>query len=166
MMMAFAFLLLAIGGLAVTIMLIEKAVTNGIRRSGLIDWRTLYELERKEDIGQPTLDGLHESCLKAEPDAMKAEAMFTSKATEYVRKRTGRHSTHCLIVAVVTLLLGSILYCAALFSPYDATSGNSSSDGSTSGSYSNGSDSGDDSDDDYWSQSDDDYWSDSDSDSY
>jgi hypothetical protein len=34
-------------GLAVFVLLTQMAVRNGIRMSGLIDWKTQYELERK-----------------------------------------------------------------------------------------------------------------------
>ena len=38
-------------GLAVFVLLTQMAVRNGIRMSGLIDWKTQYELERMEDAG-------------------------------------------------------------------------------------------------------------------
>ena len=36
-------------GMAAFVLLIQMAVRNGIRMSGLIDWRTQYELERIDD---------------------------------------------------------------------------------------------------------------------
>lgn len=36
-------------GLAVFVLLTQMAVRNGIRMSGLIDWKTQYELERVND---------------------------------------------------------------------------------------------------------------------
>mgnify|MGYP000155207557 CR=1 FL=1 len=35
-------------GMSAFVLLIQMAVRNGIRMSGLIDWRTQYELERIE----------------------------------------------------------------------------------------------------------------------
>ena len=62
-------------GMAAFVLLIQMAVRNGIRMSGLIDWRTQYELERIDDAdgGKPTLHELYEIAAKTDsaPDAIE-----------------------------------------------------------------------------------------------
>lgn len=99
-------------GMAAFVLLIQTAVRNGIRMSGLIDWRTQYELERidDEDGDQPTLRELYEIAAKTDsaPDAI--ERNVRAKALNYIRSRNSIHVRNCWIVigiavAVVFLLM-------------------------------------------------------------
>lgn len=99
-------------GMAAFVLLIQTAVRNGIRMSGLIDWRTQYELERidDEDGDKPTLRELYEIAAKTDsaPDAI--ERNVRAKALDYIESRNSIHVRNCWIVigiavAVVFLLM-------------------------------------------------------------
>lgn len=64
-------------GMAAFVLLIQTAVRNGIRMSGLIDWRTQYELERIDDVdgGKPTLHELMRSRPRPIPRQMPSSGM-------------------------------------------------------------------------------------------
>lgn len=87
-------------GMAAFVLLIQMAVRNGIRMSGLIDWRTQYELERIDDADgdKPTLHELYEIAAKTDsaPDAI--ERNVKSKALEYIASRNSIHVRNCWIV--------------------------------------------------------------------
>lgn len=99
-------------GMSAFVLLIQMAVRNGIRMSGLIDWRTQYELERidDEDGDKPTLHELYEIAAKTDstPDAI--ERNVRAKALDYIESRNSIHVRTCWIVigiavAVVFLLM-------------------------------------------------------------
>lgn len=99
-------------GMAAFVLLIQTAVRNGIRMSGLIDWRTQYELERIDDVDgdKPTLHELYEIAAKTDsaPDAI--ERNVRAKALDYIESRNSIHVRNCWIVigfavAVVFLLM-------------------------------------------------------------
>lgn len=99
-------------GMSAFVLLIQTAVRNGIRMSGLIDWHTQYELERidDEDGDKPTLRELYEIAAKtdSEPDAI--ERNVRAKALDYIQSRNSIHVRNCWIVigiavAVVFLLM-------------------------------------------------------------
>ena len=86
-------------GMAAFVLLIQTAVRNGIRMSGLIDWRTQYELERIDDVdgGKPTLHELYDSA----PDAI--ERNVRAKALDYIESRNSIHVRNCWIVIGVAV---------------------------------------------------------------
>lgn len=92
-------------GMAAFVLLIQMAVRNGIRMSGLIDWRTQYELERIDDAdgGQPTLHELYEIASKTDsaPDAI--ERNVRAKALDYIESRNSIHVRNCWIVIGVAV---------------------------------------------------------------
>lgn len=92
-------------GMAAFVLLIQMAVRNGIRMSGLIDWRTQYELERIDDVdgGQPTLRELYEITAKTDsaPDAI--ERNVRAKALDYIESRNSIHVRNCWIVIGVAV---------------------------------------------------------------
>lgn len=92
-------------GMAAFVLLIQMAVRNGIRMSGLIDWRTQYELERIDDVdgGQPTLRELYEIASKTDsaPDAI--ERNVRAKALDYIESRNSIHVRNCWIVIGVAV---------------------------------------------------------------
>lgn len=92
-------------GLAVFVLLTQMAVRNGIRMSGLIDWKTQYELERIDDVdgGQPTLRELYEIASKTDsaPDAI--ERNVRAKALDYIESRNSIHVRNCWIVIGVAV---------------------------------------------------------------
>lgn len=92
-------------GMAAFVLLIQMAVRNGIRMSGLIDWRTQYELERIDDAdgGKPTLHELYEITAKTDsaPDAI--ERNVRAKALDYIESRNSIHARNCWIVIGVAV---------------------------------------------------------------
>lgn len=92
-------------GMAAFVLLIQMAVRNGIRMSGLIDWRTQYELERIDaaDGGKPTLHELYEIAAKTDsaPDAI--ERNVRAKALDYIESRNSIHVRNCWIVIGVAV---------------------------------------------------------------
>lgn len=92
-------------GMAAFVLLIQTAVRNGIRMSGLIDWRTQYELERIDDVdgGKPTLHELYEITAKTDsaPDAI--ERNVRAKALDYIELRNSIHVRNCWIVIGVAV---------------------------------------------------------------
>ena len=92
-------------GMAAFVLLIQMAVRNGIRMSGLIDWRTQYELERIDDAGggKPTLHELYEIAAKTDsaPDAI--ERNVRAKALDYIESRNSIHVRNCWIVIGVAV---------------------------------------------------------------
>ena len=91
-------------GMAAFVLLIQTAVRNGIRMSGLIDWRTQYELERIDDgDGKPTLHELYEITAKTDsaPDAI--ERNVRAKALDYIESRNSIHVRNCWIVIGVAV---------------------------------------------------------------
>lgn len=92
-------------GFAVFVLLTQMAVRNGIRMSGLIDWRTQYELERIDDAdgGKPTLHELYEIAAKTDsaPDAI--ERNVRAKALDYIESRNSIHVRNCWIVIGVAV---------------------------------------------------------------
>lgn len=92
-------------GMAAFVLLIQTAVRNGIRMSGLIDWRTQYELERIDDAdgGKPTLHELYEITAKTDsaPDAI--ERNVRAKALDYIESRNSIHARNCWIVIGVAV---------------------------------------------------------------
>lgn len=92
-------------GMAAFVLLIQTAVRNGIRMSGLIDWRTQYELERidDEDGDKPTLRELYEIAAKTDsaPDAI--ERNVRAKALDYIESRNSVHVRNCWIVIGVAV---------------------------------------------------------------
>lgn len=99
--MAFIFVVAGIvAGSAVFVLLIQMAVRNGIRMSGLIDWRTQYELERIDDVDgdNPSLRELYEIEAKTNPAPDAIERNVKSKALEYIASRNSVHVRNCWIV--------------------------------------------------------------------
>lgn len=94
-------------GMAAFVLLIQTAVRNGIRMSGLIDWRTQYELERIDDAdgGKPTLRELYEIAAKTDsaPDAI--EQNVKAKALEYIASRNSVHVRNCWIVIGIAVVV-------------------------------------------------------------
>lgn len=92
-------------GMAAFVLLIQTAVRNGIRMSGLIDWRTQYELERidDEDGDKPTLHELYEIAAKTDsaPDAI--ERNVRAKALDYIESRNSMHVRNYWIVIGVAV---------------------------------------------------------------
>lgn len=92
-------------GMAAFVLLIQTAVRNGIRMSGLIDWRTQYELERIDDADgdKPTLHELYEIAAKTDsaPDAI--ERNVRAKALDYIESRNSIHVRNCWIVIGVAV---------------------------------------------------------------
>lgn len=91
-------------GFAVFVLLTQMAVRNGIRMSGVIDWKTQYELERMEDAGgKPTLHELYEIAAKTDsaPDAI--ERNVRAKALDYIESRNSIHVRNCWIVIGVAV---------------------------------------------------------------
>ena len=92
-------------GMAAFVLLIQMAVRNGIRMSGLIDWRTQYELERIDDADgcKPTLHELYEIAAKTDsaPDAI--ERNVRAKALDYIESRNSIHVRNCWIVIGVAV---------------------------------------------------------------
>ena len=86
-------------GLAVFVLLTQMAVRNGIRMSGLIDWKTQYELERMEDAGgsQKPLAELYKSVAESEDDADKVERKVKEQALKYINSRNSTHVTNAWI---------------------------------------------------------------------
>lgn len=94
-------------GMSTFVLLIQMAVRNGIRMSGLIDWRTQYELERidDEDDDKPTLRELYEIAAKTDsaPDAI--ERNVKAKALEYIASRNSVHVRNCWIVIGIAVVV-------------------------------------------------------------
>ena len=80
-------------GFAVFVLLTQMAVRNGIRMSGVIDWKTQYELERMEDAGgkQKPLAELYESVAESEDDADEVERKVKEQALKYINSRNSTH---------------------------------------------------------------------------
>lgn len=80
-------------GFAVFVLLTQMAVRNGIRMSGVIDWKTQYELERMEDAGgkQKPLAELYESVAESEDDADEVERKVRERALRYINSRNSTH---------------------------------------------------------------------------
>ena len=100
-------------GLAVFVLLTQMAVRNGIRMSGLIDWKTQYELERMEDAGgsQKPLAELYKSVAESEDDADKVERKVKEQALKYINSRNSTHATN----AWIFLGLGIVLCVVVVF---------------------------------------------------
>ena len=100
-------------GFAVFVLLTQMAVRNGIRMSGLIDWKTQYELERMEDAGgkQKPLAELYESVAESGDDADVAERKVKEQALRYINSRNSTHVTN----AWIFLGLGIILCVMVVF---------------------------------------------------
>lgn len=99
--MAFIFVVAGIvAGSAVFVLLIQMAVRNGIRMSGLIDWRTQYELERIDDVDgdNPSLRKLYDIAAKTDPAPDAIERNVKAKALEYIASRNSVHVRNCWIV--------------------------------------------------------------------
>lgn len=104
--MAFMFIVAGtVIGLAVFVLLIQMAVKNGIRMSGLIDWRTQYELERIDDASgnMPSLSELYESVSKDDADPDAIDRKVRAKALEYIDSRNSAHVRNCWIVVGVAV---------------------------------------------------------------
>ena len=115
--MAFVFVVAGVViGLAVFVLLVQMAVRNGIRMSGLIDWRTQYELERIDEAGGnvPSLAELYESVSKDGLEPEVVERKVRARALRYIDSRNSVHVRNCWIVVGTTvgvcllLLIGSV----------------------------------------------------------
>lgn len=122
--MIFAYVFAGIAGIAILGAVIQSAVLNGIRRSGLIDWRTAYEMERLDEGGgdQPTLDGLYERHAQEGLDEAQIEAKVKEEAVAYTRRRTGaRNAVYPILAGVMVLLAVGAGVIAAAIAHYDST---------------------------------------------
>lgn len=92
-------------GMAAFVLLIQMAVRNGIRMSGLIDWRTQYELERIDDADgdKPTLHELYEIAAKTDSAPDSIERNVRAKALDYIESRNSIHVRNCWIVIGVAV---------------------------------------------------------------
>ena len=110
-------------GMAAFVLLIQMAVRNGIRMSGLIDWRTQYELERIDDVdgGKPTLHELYEITAKTDsaPDAI--ERNVRAKALDYIESRNSIHVRNCWIVIGVAVCV--VFFLAMIIAFASSTNG-------------------------------------------
>lgn len=110
-------------GFAVFVLLTQMAVRNGIRMSGLIDWRTQYELERIDDAdgGKPTLHELYEITAKTDsaPDAI--ERNVKAKALDYIESRNSIHVRNCWIVIGVAVCV--VFFLAMIIAFASSTNG-------------------------------------------
>ncbi|MGE4628792.1 hypothetical protein ACEWFW_10410 [Bifidobacterium catenulatum subsp. kashiwanohense] len=101
-------------GMAAFVLLTQTAVRNGIRMSGLIDWRTQYELERIDDADgdKPTLRELYEIAAKTDsaPDAI--ERNVRAKALNYIESRNSIHVRNCWIV--IGVAVGVVFFLAMI----------------------------------------------------
>lgn len=122
--MIFAYLFAGVGAVALLGAIIQSAVLNGIRRSGLIEWRTAYEMERLDEGGgdQPTLDGLYEKHAQEGLDEAQIEAKVKEEAVAYTRRRTGaRNAVYPILAGVMVLMAVGAGVIAAAVSHYDST---------------------------------------------
>lgn len=122
--MIFAYVFAGIAGIAILGAVIQSAVLNGIRRSGLIDWRTAYEMERLDEGGgdQPTLDGLYERHAQEGLDEAQIEAKVKEEAVAYTRRRTGaRNAVYPILAGVMVLMSVGAGVIAAAVAHYDST---------------------------------------------
>lgn len=110
-------------GMAAFVLLIQMAVRNGIRMSGLIDWRTQYELERIDDAdgGKPTLHELYEIAAKTDsaPDAI--ERNVKAEALDYIESRNSIHVRNCWIVIGVAVCV--VFFLAMIIAFASSTNG-------------------------------------------
>ena len=101
-------------GMAAFVLLTQTAVRNGIRMSGLIDWRTQYELERIDDADgdKPTLREFYEIAAKTDsaPDAI--ERNVRAKALNYIESRNSIHVRNCWIV--IGVAVGVVFFLAMI----------------------------------------------------
>lgn len=94
-------------GMAAFVLLIQMAVRNGIRMSGLIDWRTQYELERIDDADgdKPTLHELYESVAESEDDTDEVERKVKEQALKYINSRNSTHVANAWIFLGIGIVL-------------------------------------------------------------
>lgn len=94
-------------GFAVFVLLTQMAVRNGIRMSGVIDWKTQYELERMEDAGgkQKPLAELYESVAESEDDADEVERKVKEQALKYINSRNSTHVANAWIFLGLGIVL-------------------------------------------------------------
>ena len=84
-------------GFAVFVLLTQMAVRNGIRMSGVIDWKTQYEL--------------YESVAESEDDADEVERKVKEQALKYINSRNSTHVAN----AWIFLGLGIVLCVVVVF---------------------------------------------------
>lgn len=91
----------------------QMSVRNGIRMSGVIDWKTQYELERMEDAGgkQKPLAELYKSVAESEDDTDEVERKVKEQALKYINSRNSTHVAN----AWIFLGLGIVLCVVVVF---------------------------------------------------
>lgn len=87
-------------GFAVFVLLTQMAVRNGIRMSGVIDWKTQYELERMEDAG-----GKQKPLAESEDDADEVERKVKEQALKYINSRNSTHVANAWIFLGLGIVL-------------------------------------------------------------
>ena len=98
-------------GFAVFVLLTQMAVRNGIRMSGLIDWKTQYELERMDDASgnQKPLAELYKSVAESEDDTDKVERKVKEQALKYINSRNSTHVTNAWIFLGLGIVLSVVI---------------------------------------------------------
>lgn len=105
-------------GMAAFVLLIQMAVRNGIRMSGVIDWKTQYELERMEDAGgkQKPLAELYKSVAESEDDTDEVERKVKEQALKYINSRNSTHVANAWIFLGLGIVLCVVVVLIAVSS--------------------------------------------------
>lgn len=105
-------------GMAAFVLLTQMAVRNGIRMSGVIDWKTQYELERMEDAGgkQKPLAELYESVAESEDDTDEVERKVKEQALKYINSRNSTHVANAWIFLGIGIVLCVVVVLIAVSS--------------------------------------------------